>query len=280
MQQALDLIRGSLKDIYPKGEIEGFIRLIFDRLCGFSTTDILLKRDMVLLPDIRQNIVSIVERLKLHEPVQYVLGKAYFGELPMEVGEGVLIPRPETAEMVECIIKEQDNVRGRVLDICTGSGCIAIALALAWQDAKVEGWDISPKALEYAQRNATYHHATVVWRECDILAYNPQKQPHYDVIVSNPPYILDSERANMDRNVLDYEPHLALFVSDNNPLLFYKAIARIAWHELYPGGRLYFEINSRMGRECCEMLQNMGFVSVEIYKDFMELNRVVRAIRP
>lgn len=280
MQQALDLIRTSLKGIYPQGEIEGFIRLIFDYLCNFSTTDLLLRRDEKLLPETQQKIESIVERLKLREPIQYILGRAYFGDVQLVVGEGVLIPRPETAEMVARIIAEHGNVQGRVVDFCTGSGCIAIALARAWSHAKVEGWDVSQKALAYARQNATKSQVNIAWRECDLLAYKPCNEPRYEVIVSNPPYVLDSERADMDDNVLKYEPHLALFVPDDDPLLFYRVIADIAWCELVSGGVLYFEINSRMGDECKKMLQNKGFVSVELHKDFMECNRVIKATKP
>lgn len=280
MQQALNLIRSSLKDVYPHGEIEGFIRLIFDHLCGYSTTDLLLKRDEKLLPELRQEVESIVERLKLHEPIQYILECAYFGDLQVAVGKGVLIPRPETAEMVARIIDEQGDVRGRVADFCTGSGCIAVALARAWAEASVEGWDVSQEALAYARRNAEDNGVRVAWRECDLLSYEPCAEPRFDIIVSNPPYVLDSERAEMDDNVLHFEPHLALFVPDDDPLLFYEKIADVAWRELVQGGILYFEINSRMGDACREMLCRKGFVAVEIYPDFMGADRVVKAVKP
>lgn len=280
MQKTLNLIRTSLKDLYPKGEIEGFIRLIFDHLCNFSTTDLLLRRDEKLLPEVGQKIVSIVERLKLHEPIQYILGSAYFGDMKLSVGKGVLIPRPETHEMVERIVSAHRNMQGRVADFCTGSGCIAIALARALKGAVVEGWDVSTEALAYARQNAENNHVNVTWRECDLLTYKPGSEARYDIIVSNPPYVLDSEKEQMDENVLRYEPHLALFVADDNPLLFYKTIANIAWNELVPGGTLYFEINSRMGNECVGMLCDRGFVAVELYTDFMGADRVVKAVKP
>lgn len=280
MQNALNLIRDSLRDIYPKGEIEGFIRLIFDHLCNFSTTDLLLRRDEKLRPEVTEKIVSIVGRLKLHEPIQYILGSAYFGDMSIVVGKGVLIPRPETREMVDRIIGEHRNIVGRVADFCTGSGCIAVALARAWKSAAVEGWDVSKEALAYARQNAAHYNANVVWRECDLLQYTPRQEERYDIIVSNPPYVLDSEKKEMDENVLAHEPHLALFVADDNPLLFYRTIADIAWSELVPGGTLYFEINSRMGQECARMLCNKGFVAVEVYPDFMGLDRVAKAIKP
>jgi release factor glutamine methyltransferase len=279
MQQALDLIRTSLSEYFPKGEIEGFIRLIFDDLCGFSTTDLLLKRDMKLSDDMHEKIVSIVERLKSNEPIQYILGHAYWGDFSLSVGPGVLIPRPETAEIVRRIIAEVGDVDGRVADICTGSGCIAIALSRAWRNAAVEGWDFSQKALAYARRNAVEHQAKVEWIEQDVLSYRPSQEPKYKVMVSNPPYVLESEKREMDENVLCYEPHDALFVSDDDPLLFYRAIAHIAQCELLSGGFLYFEINSKMSKECCELLQSMGFVSVQAFEDYRGMYRMVRAIK-
>ncbi len=279
MKQTLDLIRRSLSEYYPKGEIEGFIRLIFEDLCGFSTTDMLLRRDEELSVEVKSKVASIVERLRRYEPIQYILGSVYWDDMSLVVGKGVLIPRPETAEIVQRIVADMGNVKGRVLDVCTGSGCIAIALSRAWKHAIVEGWDISTTALSYAHRNAINHGVDVSWKERDVLSYNPENRPQYAIIVSNPPYILDSEKCNMDDNVLCYEPHEALFVSDEDPLLFYRVIARMALCELLPGGVLYFEINSRMNDACCAMLQTMGFVSVEAYRDFRGLYRMIRAVK-
>lgn len=279
MQQALDFIRNSLVDYYPKGEIEGFIRLIFDELCGFSMTDLLLKRDTQLPAETQAAIISIVERLKLHEPIQYILGSVEWNGMRLSVGPGVLIPRPETAEIVRRIVAEKDRVRGCVADVCTGSGCIAIALAQAWPEAKVEGWDISPDALKYARKNAQENKVDVMWHQRDVLLYTPEDKPRYEVMVSNPPYILDSERSDMDDNVLCYEPHNALFVSDNDPLLFYRVIAHIALCELLPGGVLYFEINSSMHDACCRLLQAMGFDNVQVFEDYRGMYRMVRAVK-
>lgn len=277
MQQALNLIRTSLGNLYPKGEIEGFIRLIFDEICGFSTTDLLLKRDDKLSSDVMSQIESVVERLKSYEPIQYILENAYFGDLRIKVGPGVLIPRPETAAIVERIVADRTAVKGRVADLCTGSGCIAVALAKRWPEARVEGWDISEQALSYARINAERNNVDIEWVLGDVLDANIDRPHKYDVIVSNPPYILDSERESMEQNVLQYEPHLALFVRDNTPLLFYTAIARLARRLLLPTGVLYFEINSRMGSECRKMLLAEGYKKVDVYQDFMGLDRMVRA---
>lgn len=279
MQQALDWIRRSLVDYYPKGEVEGFIRLIFDDLCGFSMVDLILHRDAELSAEQMSRIESIVERLKSYEPIQYILGYTWWNDMRVRVGSDVLIPRPETAEIVQRIIAEMGDVNGCVVDVCTGSGCIAIALAQAWHDARVEGWDISPKALNYARRNAEDNGVRVEWQERDVTLYEPSVTPRYAVMVSNPPYVQDSERSDMEDNVLLYEPHEALFVPDNNPLLFYRHIAHIAQCELLPGGVLYFEINSRMVNECCELLQSMGFISVQAYKDYTDRYRMVRAVK-
>lgn len=279
MKQSLALIKSSLVGIYPSGEVDGFIRLIFEELCGYTLTDILLRRDEVLPPDKQQTVVRIVERLVQHEPIQYILGVAHWRDLRLTVGEGVLIPRPETAEIVTRIIEENGPISGRVADLCTGSGCIAIALAKAWPHARVEGWDISQQALRYASLNATNNAATVQWRECDILAYEPVDSPRYEVMVSNPPYVLERERAEMDENVLRYEPHTALFVPDNDPLKFYRAIARIAQRELLPSGRLYFEINETQGVACCRMLEDEGFDSIGVVDDYAGKARMVKAVK-
>ena len=279
MKQAIDLIKTSLSALYPAGEIDGIIRLIFDRLCGYSVTDMLLNRDKTLTPELHETIAEMVERLKEHEPIQYVLGSAYFGDLTMQVGKGVLIPRPETAEMVQRMIAECGEVNGAVVDVCTGSGCIAIALAHAWPHAQVEGWDISTDALAYARRNAIDNGVSVSWLERDVLAYEPADAPRYAVMVSNPPYILDSERESMAHNVLLYEPHSALFVPDSDPLLFYRTIARIARRELLPGGVLYFEINSLMGDACVALMQACGFDEVTLYEDYRGAARVVKGVK-
>lgn len=279
IRQAISLMRSSLAQSYPAGEIEGFVRLLFEELYGYTTTQLLLNQETVLSDVDVERIKNIVERLQRYEPIQYILGSAYFGDMRMVVGKGVLIPRPETAEIVQRIIAWHSDVKGRVADLCTGSGCIAIALATAWKDARVEGWDISPEALAYAQCNSKAHKVEVEWRECDVLRYAPLAEPAYEVMISNPPYVLDSERAEMDENVLQYEPHSALFVADDEPLLFYEAIADIAIKELLPGGVLYFEINCRMGEACCRMLRSKGFEQVEVFRDFMGVDRMVRCVK-
>ncbi len=277
MRQTLDFIRKTLQETYPQGEIESFIRIIFEHLCGYTTTQLILCRDKILAPEVTLRIHNIVERLLRKEPIQYILGSTYFGEIKLEVGTGVLIPRPETAELVQIIIKNHPLIEGDVADICTGSGCIAIALAQAWKNAHIEGWDISSKALKYAQQNSRNNNTNIHWIQRDVLTYNPICTPHYSIIVSNPPYVLDSERQNIDDNVLLYEPHEALFVPDNEALLFYNAIALIAQHELLPSGTLYFEINTRMGEACRRMLTEKHFTHIEVIQDFTGRDRFIKA---
>ncbi len=281
MRQTLDFVKARLRDKYPAGEIDGFIRLIFADLCGFTTTDLLLRKDTTLSPEIRQKIGSIVERLLQNEPIQYILGGTEFCDLRFKVGTGVLIPRPETSEMVELIVKEHRGARGlRVVDYCTGSGCIAISLAHKLPEARVSGRDISSEALAYARQNAVENGVDVDWAVCDVLSYAPTQQAVYDILVSNPPYVMEHERKDMDNNVLQYEPSLALFVPDDDPLLFYRALATIARCELRPGGALYWEINCRMGDACRELLIEAGMKEVKVYKDFSGFDRVVTAINP
>lgn len=280
MRNTLHFIRSSLQELYPPGEIESLIRLIFEDLCKFTTVQLLLCKDTTLSPEIRQKTESIVERLKRHEPIQYILGHTDFCGKRITVGKGVLIPRPETGEMVRQIVKDQNRSPLHIADYCTGSGCIAIALAAAFPEATIEGWDISETALGYARRNAAGNNVSIQFGRLDVLSYKPSGKPTYDIIVSNPPYVLEKERKDMEYNVLEYEPEAALFVPDNNPLLFYKAISAIAKSELLPGGTLYFEINSNMGDACKEMLHEANFEKITIYKDFSGLNRVIKAVKP
>lgn len=278
MQYSLDLIRTTLRGLYPPGEITSFTRMILEELCGFTTVDIILHKDTILRGEIHKKIASIVERLSHYEPIQYILGSTLFCGRRFAVGKGVLIPRPETEELVDCIIRQHEDAKPTyIADYCTGSGCIAVTLAKSFENVKVEGWDISEEALAFARRNARDNDAAVEWGMRDVLAYKPRGECGYDIVVSNPPYVLESEKAGMERNVVDYEPPCALFVPDDNPLLFYDAIAQIAWSELRPGGKLYFEINSRMGDACRTMLQNKGWKEIVIYKDFSGLDRIVRA---
>jgi len=225
------------------------------------------------------SVEKIIQRLQQHEPLQYVLGTAHFYGLELEVSPAVLIPRPETEELVDIIIKE--NIAGQnlnILDICTGSGCIPIALSAHLNTQKVYGLDISEPALTVARRNALKYQQPVNWLQQDILVGLPNLPPRsFDIIVSNPPYVLEQEKQLMRANVIDFEPHLALFVPDEDALRFYKQIAAQALSLLKPTGILYFEINENKAAGLTLMLQELGYGTIKILKDMFGKDRFIRA---
>ncbi len=277
MKRAIPYIKESLKAYYPESEISGFTRIIIEHITGKSYHQALLT-DVELMPDEQQTVESIIERLKRHEPIQYVLKETEFFGLPFHVNEAVLIPRPETEELVELILKENNKTGLCVLDIGTGSGAIAIALAKHMKNADVSAWDISAKALDVATQNSKINSASVSFKRVDVLSDCPSEKK-FDIIVSNPPYVLENEIESMEQNVLDYEPHLALFVPDNDPLLFYNRIANIASNLLNPNGKLYFEINQAKGKEVVSMLKGKGFTDIALFQDLSNKDRMVRAGR-
>lgn len=277
VEQAVRTIRTALRPLYPAGEVEGFIRIIFRHLLHYEPVDILLRKDTVLPGFIPDKIDKVVEELKKSRPVQYIFNEARFHGHDFYVDGSVLIPRPETEELVDIIVDKNGLSDLSVLDAGTGSGCIAISLALALKFPEVTAVDISEKALEVARRNAAALNARNIDFVCCDMLDMPVEVGKYDIIVSNPPYIAESEKAGMDRNVLDYEPSGALFVPDDDPLRFYKALSRFGADALKPGGRLYFEINSRFPAEIKKMLDADGYVDVELLRDMQGLWRFARA---
>ena len=277
VEQAVRTIRTALRPLYPAGEVEGFIRIIFRHLLHYEPVDILLRKDTVLPGFIPDKIDKVVEKLKKSRPVQYIFNEARFHGHDFYVDGSVLIPRPETEELVDIIVDENGLSDLSVLDAGTGSGCIAISLALALKFPEVTAVDISEKALEVARRNAAALNARNIDFVCCDMLDMPVEVGKYDIIVSNPPYIAESEKAGMDRNVLDYELSGALFVPDDDPLRFYKALSRFGADALKPGGRLYFEINSRFPAEIKKMLDADGYVDVELLRDMQGLWRFARA---
>lgn len=259
---------------YGKGEARALERLVLEKRFSLTQTDILLGRAESLSAGQKAELDGILSRVSDGEPVQYVLGVADFFGREFLVTPSVLIPRPETAELVEDLARKVTGKR--VLDLCTGSGCIAISLALA--GGKVTATDISPEAIEVAEKNASRLGADVKFLVQDILAGGPDGE--YDVIVSNPPYICQEEAADMEENVLEHEPHLALFVPDSEPLLFYKAIARYAVSHLSDGGILAFEINRRYGHEVARLLNDLGYKNIDIRNDQFDNPRFVFAEAP
>lgn len=286
-----------LTAIYNEREAQAIVRTVLDALFGMSLTDICLGKVTQLSADDTTRLEKIMQRLEKSEPVQYVLGAEWFAGRLFDVAPGVLIPRPETEDLVKWACDEakekEDNSkeeRGKeekedskkeevphpsILDIGTGSGCIAITVALALPQARVTAWDISTDALAIAAGNAHRLGASVRFEHQDALSA-PDDEERWDVIVSNPPYICDRERADMSDNVLSYEPELALFVPDSDPLLFYRAIARYASKALKPGGRLLFETNTAYAHEVAQAMADEGFTAIEVRNDCFGKPRMVK----
>ena len=271
-------IQEGLANKYTAGEIKALTRILAIELLGVSQMAYFLKDDVTLTAEHEALLCNAIVRLQKQEPIQYILGYSDFCGLRFKVTPATLIPRPETSELVEWIASEATGNES-ILDIGTGSGCIAISLAHKLPQSKVTAWDISNEALAVATENSKANSQTVTFEQVDILAYEP-KGEQFDIIVSNPPYIKENEKEAMHANVLDWEPHTALFVPDSDPLLFYRTIAEKGSTLLKPGGHLYFEINRAHGKETMEMLAALGYTGIELRKDFAENDRMIRAIKP
>ncbi len=271
----------ALKEIYPVHEISAIIELVFEHFYGFSKTDFILKAEKELSDSEVSILNEVLYRLKKHEPVQYILGESYFYNLKFFVKPGVLIPRQETEELVDWILKENtENQQLRILDIGTGSGCIAIVFAANFKNAEITAFDISDLALEIASQNAELNHVKVNFEKFDILKHSENlDNKQFELIVSNPPYILEKEKILMQKNVLDFEPELALFVDDRNPFLFYQAIVDYSMNHLKSGGKLYFEINEAFGKEVEDLLIKSGFGHVYLKKDINDKDRMISGIK-
>ncbi len=279
---------------YVEGEAKAIARMVYEVRYGLTLSDILMGRDTQVPVD---ELEELAQRLERHEPVQYVLGQTDFCGHTFKVNKHTLIPRPETEELCQWVtlpfsqanesIKTDENPRTderiKMLDIGTGSGCIAITLAAMYPQAKVYAWDISEEALKVASENARCNHVDVDFQHVDILnpdlMHDDDKNPAFSVIISNPPYILNKEREMMESNVLDYEPHTALFVPDDDPLLFYKAIARFGQEALRPDGWLYFEINPMYATALRDLLESLSYHNIELKEDQFGKQRMIRARR-
>ena len=298
------LMEGNMSE----GEAKAVALMLLEKVAGLPTAKALIADGNDLLCR-RQSLFELAARVAQGEPVQYVLGEADFCGLTLKVKPGVLIPRPETEELVAWVV---ENVKAnsnllpltsnlsplKLLDIGTGSGCIAVALAKKLKEAEVEAWDVSNDALEIARENAERNGVQVKTSKVDVLDINPNSQlptlncqlspltsnlsplTSYNIIVSNPPYICEEEKAEMERNVLEHEPRLALFVPDDDPLLFYRRIAELGLSLLKENGLLFFEINRRFGEEVVRMLQEKGYREVELRQDMFGNDRMVKAIKP
>ena len=284
MTDAVVYIRQSLESLYPAGELTSLIRLIMQRICGIAPYQFLLGKGKEISETEKARITEIVGALKKSVPIQYALGTADFYGREFLVNPSVLIPRPETEELVEIILKDVRQKRYSkpvgILDIGTGSGCIALTLAAEVGQADVTAVDISPEALATARANAARLKVNAAFCQADILSGPAAEKGipgRFDLIVSNPPYVMESEKREMEKNVLDYEPHLALFVDDRDPLLFYRHIARFGKKRLNPEGTLYFEINARLGRETIRLLQTEGYRDVVLIRDISGNDRIIKA---
>jgi release factor glutamine methyltransferase len=275
-------IRTELDELYPEGELRMFTQMLFEAYMGWSTAQLLLHRDDTINQSDLLKFHWAVEDLKQYRPIQHIIGYTDFCDCRIAVSPDVLIPRPETEEIVlratELLNDSGANVQeGNFLDLCTGSGCIAIALAKQFPKAKVYAVDISTKALDLAQKNAERNHVAVEFVQSDILQETIALPcPTFDLIISNPPYIQEKERCNMERNVLEYEPSLALFVPDKDPLKFYRAIGLYALQHLTYKGLLILEINEHLGSATCQLLQSIGFVT-QLLQDFRGKDRSIIA---
>lgn len=274
-------IRGILTDsLASSSEGEAAAYLIFEDVAGYSRTKLFADGDRTVSPFMQDKIRAVADRIVSGQPIQYAVGKALFMGNYYKVDPSVLIPRPETAWLVDRICDDYGKHRDlRILDVGTGSGCIAIALSRGLSFPDITAVDISNRALEIARENARTLGADVQFNILDILKATQPGAPLYDVIVSNPPYICDGERKDMDPRVAEEEPATALFVPDNNPLLFYRAIAEYGLGALEKGGRIYFEINSRFPDEICSLLKSAGYSAVEKYRDYKGNWRYVTAVR-
>ena len=261
-------------------EANALARMVVEEVLHYSPVDVLLRGNVEQDEVLVERICSIADRLCKGEPIQYIFGHARFHGHEFKVTPATLIPRPETELLVDMITDDAGGAADlRVLDIGTGSGCIAISLALALRWPEVEAFDISAEALAVAKENAASLKAKVDFVQTDILTAVPEADS-LDVVVSNPPYICDSERADMERNVLEHEPATALFVPDADPLLFYRAIAKYAAVALKPAGRIYLEINRRFGGETCRLLEENGFEQAQVIRDQFGNPRIVKALLP
>lgn len=272
-------LRSQLTPVYGHGEAEAMIRLIFEHLKGWSPVDIIINEPKPLSEFMQRQIEQIIERLKNNEPIQYILGTAYFYGFNFKVAPGVLIPRPETEELVDLIVNANKQPDLQILDICTGTGCIAVALARTLPFAHVDALDNSPEALKIAAENIRDLKANVTLIDADIFNWEP-KHDAYDIVVANPPYIDDSEMKDMAPNVVDYEPHSALFVPDSNPLVYYKRIADVAFEALRPGGRIYLEINPLHAQALMELFASKGFENDTVSLDIHARKRFFSARKP
>lgn len=279
LKQYKNLFFDALKNIQDEQEIESFFFILTEYLLHLKRVDVALNPDFEISDAAIEKWNAFLVELQQEKPIQYITGEAWFYGLRFEVNENTLIPRPETEELVEWIIESQkskvQSQKLEILDIGTGSGCIPISLKANLPQANVSAIDVSEQALEVAKINAVSNNVEVNFIQANILEVEDLNQ-YFDVIVSNPPYVRNLEKQEIKKNVLDYEPHLALFVEDTDALLFYRKIAQLALKNLSSNGLLFFEINQYLGNETVELLENLGFKNIELKKDIYGNDRMIK----
>jgi release factor glutamine methyltransferase len=276
----VNIIKTNLSSHYSDNEIQSFIYLIFEYLLNYTKIDLHINSNATISQGTEKQINEIIKDLKNYKPVQYIFGKTEFYGLQFRVLPGVLIPRQETEELVDWIIKDEGDGAARILDIGTGCGCIAVVLARFIAGVSVDAIDISAKAVELARRNALMNKVSVNFMVRDILNIEAGTLgPGYDIIVSNPPYVRESEKRALPDNVRNYEPGKSLFVPDNDPLVFYRVIAEYGLQALNDEGRLYFEVNENLANEVCKELERFNYKRIGVKNDISGKNRMVRAFK-
>ncbi len=292
LKEIKNIFHKELDDSYPKEEVASFFYMLIEHYLGLERFVLAMQPNLVVTKEEEQPLFEALSQLRLHHPIQYIIGTSNFMDMDFSVDENVLIPRPETEELVRWIVEEvgpseatiqgnnKDEKQGKrltILDIGTGSGCIAVSLAKNLPNYEVHALDVSPEALQVARKNAQANKVDVTFVEIDILDIG-DSAVKYDLIVSNPPYVREQEKKDMHKNVADHEPGLALFVSDKHPLKFYEAIARFAGKNLKENGSLFLEINQYLAKETDQLLKDYNFSEIELRKDMFGNFRMMKGV--
>ena len=277
LKQLLDASRSRLTPVYGGSEASWLLRIIMEHIKGWNQVELLMRADKEVSDFTVTRVNEVIDRLLVYEPIQYIFGDTYWHGMTLKVSPAVLIPRPETEELVDIITKDNPQPDLKVLDVCTGSGCIAVALAKFMNFPEVTAIDISDRAIAVAKENAALQKVKVDFQTADALDLGAALTAKYDIIVSNPPYVMDKEKSAMEANVLDHEPAIALFVPDSDPLKFYKAIADYAADALTEGGRLYFELNPLTADCLKDWMQQSGWRDVSLLPDLHAKTRFMIA---
>lgn len=268
-----------LEKIYQEQEISALANIIIKTVIGITKVHQLYMTEQIVTKQQAGRIINICKELKTGKPIQYILGETSFYDCVIRVTSATLIPRPETEELVDLIIRENRGYQGTIIDIGTGSGCIAVALAVNLPGVVVTGIDISDEAIRTARENAQLNNVTVSFVKDDVFSFDSERVDKAGIIVSNPPYVRNSEKQFMSKNVLDFEPHSALFVPESDPLIYYRAILKLANKILIHRGRLYFEINEAMGKSIVQLLESSGYTEIQIVADINSKERIIKGIK-